>query len=84
MRPNSKAHSLSKAVLSLFLILLTTVTSWGETKQLGDYTFDADGDIYLIKSATDLSNLAGYVSSGKGSTSGLTFKVNNSIETSRG
>lgn len=60
MRPNSKAHSLSKAILSLFLILLTAVTSWGATKQLSDYTFDADGDIYLIKSATDLSNLAGY------------------------
>lgn len=82
MRPHSKAHSLSKAALSLFLILLAAVTSWGfERGATPDTCFTlSSGGYYIISNAADLQKLAQFTNDG-GITSGHTFKATNRIET---
>lgn len=78
MRPQ-KTSPFSWAALSLLLTLLAAVVSWGAT--LGDYTFSYSDQHYLIKSATDLNNLASYVNAGN-NCEGLKFKLTKSITVS--
>ena len=78
MRPQ-RTSPFSWAALSLLLTLLAAVVSWGAT--LGDYTFSYSDQHYLIKSATDLNNLASYVNAGN-NCEGLKFKLTKSITVS--
>ena len=78
MRPQ-KTSPFSWAALSLLITLLAAAASWGAT--LGDYTFSYSDQHYLIKSATDLNNLASYVNAGN-NCEGLKFKLTKSITVS--
>ena len=70
----------ARTVLVLLLAVLGYYGAWAE--ELGGYNFDTEGTgtnkVYLIKTETDLENLAAYVNAGN-NCSGLTFKLNTNI-----
>jgi len=70
----------ARTVLILLLAVLSYYGAWAE--ELGGYNFDTEGEgadkVYLIKTETDLENLAAYVNAGN-NCSGLTFKLNTDI-----
>ena len=70
----------ARTVLVLLLAVLGYSGAWAE--ELGGYNFDTEGEgadkVYLIKTETDLENLAAYVNAGNNCL-GLTFKLNTNI-----
>ena len=79
MRSSPKTPHPVHLGLSILILLLATVASWGASiVNLGGYSFTYDNGYYLIQNATDLNNLAAYVNGG-GSTSGKSFKQTTNI-----
>ena len=70
----------ARTVLVLLLAVLGYYGAWAE--ELGGYNFDTEGTgtykVYLIKTETDLENLAAYVNAGN-NCEGLTFKLYDDI-----
>jgi len=70
----------ARTVLVLLLAVLSYYGAWAE--ELGGYNFDTEGTgtdkVYLIKTETDLENLAAYVNAGN-DCKDLTFKLHNGI-----
>ena len=73
---------LSHARTVLILLLAVLGYSGARAEELGGYNFDTEGTgtakVYLIKTETDLENLAAYVNAGN-DCEGLTFKLHNII-----
>ena len=71
MRSSPKTPHPVHLGLSILILLLATVASWGASVTLS--SFRSAGGYYLIENETDLRNLAAYVNGG-GSTINCKFK----------
>ena len=71
-------HVFMRASVMMLLTLLTSMTAWATTENLGGYDFtvgtDTDGDYYVIDGTAALDALASYVNAGNGC-SGKWFKM---------
>ena len=77
MRRFKTQSILTRAALTLLVMMLTTTTAWAETENLGGYDFtietDGEGSYYKVDSEAALRALSSYVNAGNNA-SGKRFK----------